>query len=342
MRSTMLIAILLLWCNVTHSVADWPQFMNDPRNTGFTESTLSPSKLGLVHQVELGEIILTSPAIVGDRAYVVDQMGRAVCVDIGSGKVVWKFNPFRKNPAGGNTSSPAVVDGKVIFGTTDGHLHLLDAKTGKNLKTFDLGWPIVGSVAATTETVYVTTVDSSVHAISLNGEKLWKYDHYKLADRWTDEYDKYADGDRFDQPHFSGAPVCVLERGEGNIVVAPCGYDLVALWDKGDSVEKMWSVNKPVTEFDHPAGVSTDGEFLYCAWPKSDGMGAIAQHSLEHGPPIAIVTNQWAVLNPPANHQRSVVFNRHAFGTSEIQFSKTRPEMEQNKLPIWRSFWCHR
>ena len=319
-------------------LADWPQFMNDANNSGRTTSKLEPQALGLQRQIPLGEIILTSPAIVDDRAYVVDQMGDAYCVDIETGELVWKTVSHEKDPSGGNTCSPAVVDGKVIFGTTSGHLHFLDAKTGKSLKTFDLGWPVIGSVKATKETVYVPTVDSSVHAISLNGETRWKYDHYNLAKRWTDVYDKKADGKRFEQPHFGGAPVCVIERPEGNIVVAPCGYDLVALWDKGDSVEKLWSVNQPVTEFDHPSGVSAAGNTLYCAWPKSDGMGAVAKHSLEHGQAIAIVTDQWAILNPPANDNDAIVFNRHAFGTSEIQFLTKYPEKKASKQLQWQSF----
>src|SRR5512147_1740662 len=73
--------------------ADWPQFMRNPAHTGDAADEGLRLPLGLVAQVRLDDAVLTSPVVVGQRAYVVDQMGTAYCIDIRAGRVVWKTSP---------------------------------------------------------------------------------------------------------------------------------------------------------------------------------------------------------------------------------------------------------
>jgi len=61
--------------------ADWPQFMRDSAHTGDAADEALTLPLGLVAQVRLDDAAMTSPAVVGGLAYVVDQMGTAYCID---------------------------------------------------------------------------------------------------------------------------------------------------------------------------------------------------------------------------------------------------------------------
>jgi outer membrane protein assembly factor BamB len=70
--------------------------------------------LRLALRISVDDAILTSPAVVGGRAYVVDQSGTAYSIDVTNGSVVWKTMPAGASAVGGNTSSPCVVDGHVF------------------------------------------------------------------------------------------------------------------------------------------------------------------------------------------------------------------------------------
>ncbi len=308
--------------------------MHDAANSGVADGDLTTTGLGLQQQVQLDQAVLTSPAIVNGRAFVVDQMGTAYCVDLASGTIEWKTPLPAKNSKqkiGGNTSSPAVISGQVIYGTGCGRVISLDHQSGQKLWSFDCGWPIVSSVTVQNKRVYVPAVDSSLHCLSIeeNGKRLWHWDHYALGQRWTDAYDADADGDRFDVPHFGGAPVCVV----GKTIYAPLGYDLVCLSDENRFAEEIWRRNQPVTKFDFPVGCSSDGKYVYCSWPKSDGMGAILKHEKQTGQTLSTAKNQWAVLNPPALASKEcVLVNRHAFGTVKLDLS------EQKGIREWQGF----
>src|SRR5215470_15296831 len=88
----------------TGSAADWPQFMRTSAHTGDAADEVLRPPLGLVAQVKLDDAILTSPAVVAGRAYVVDQMGTAYCIDPRAGRVLWKAAPDGKKALGSNTS----------------------------------------------------------------------------------------------------------------------------------------------------------------------------------------------------------------------------------------------
>ncbi len=315
--------------------ADWPQFMCDGGHQGVAEGEIDPSSLGLQHQIELGDALLTSPAIVGGRAFVVDQTGAAHCVDLATGQRVWtsELDSGDGLPVAGNASSPAVVQNRLVYGTTGGSLRFLDLDTGRPLITKRLRWPVTSAVTVANDRVYVPTVDSSLHCFTSDGERLWTWDHYRLAERWQLDYRPADDADRFELPHFGGASVAVI----GNRIFAPMGYDLVCLEDRGEAVRERWRLNQPVTTYDVPLGTSTDGETVFCVWPKSDGRGAVIRHRARDGKPLVVARDQWAVMTPPAILDGRAVFNRHAFGTLELDFNGEDREQDR-ATTVWQSF----
>ncbi|HEY9426905.1 MAG TPA: PQQ-binding-like beta-propeller repeat protein [Gemmatimonadaceae bacterium] len=76
-----------------------------------------------------------TPIVVGDTMYVTTPYNDAVfAYDLAKKKEIWRFG-YKLAPAtyccGPNNRGVAIADGKVFFGTLDGHLVALDAGTGK-------------------------------------------------------------------------------------------------------------------------------------------------------------------------------------------------------------------
>src|SRR5436189_1814392 len=85
------------WCSPPEVIAaDWPQFMRGPEHTGDAAEEPLRLPLNLATCVKLDDAVTTSPAVVGGRVYVVDQMGTAYCIDPAGNRVLWKTAPEGK------------------------------------------------------------------------------------------------------------------------------------------------------------------------------------------------------------------------------------------------------
>src|SRR5262249_17225998 len=139
----------------TARAADWPQYLRNSAHTGDAADESLQFPLGLAAQVRLDDAVVPSAAVVGGRAFGVDQMGTCYCIDPHVGRIVWKASPDGAGAMGFNTSSPCVVGGRVYYGTTAGTLHILDARDGKAVKTLRVGSPIVSSPTYANGLLYV-------------------------------------------------------------------------------------------------------------------------------------------------------------------------------------------
>jgi outer membrane protein assembly factor BamB len=73
-------------------------------------------------------------------------------------------------------SSPAVANGVVYVGSTDGNLCAVDARTGNLQWSFDAGFMVVSSPAIADETVYVGGGDGNLYALSSRtGNPKWSF-----------------------------------------------------------------------------------------------------------------------------------------------------------------------
>ncbi|MEQ8836037.1 MAG: PQQ-binding-like beta-propeller repeat protein, partial [Lacipirellulaceae bacterium] len=63
-----------------------------------------------------------SPLIVGEHVFFGTVRGRLYLVDLKTGEDVWDFNA-----GGGFIASPAISDGRIIIGNTDGTLYCFGA-----------------------------------------------------------------------------------------------------------------------------------------------------------------------------------------------------------------------
>lgn len=153
-----------------------------------------------------------SPAVKDGKVYVGDLEGKFYCVSAADGKTLWTFeangeiqasanfhgsnvvfgshdsNLYCLNPKGekvwatavdGPINAATAVVGDTVFATgcNDGILHVIDAKTGKETGTIDLGGQSVATAAVANDRVYVSMVSNQVVAADLKAKKtLWAFE----------------------------------------------------------------------------------------------------------------------------------------------------------------------
>ena len=298
--------------------------MRDAKHTGNAGDEQLQMPLRLVAQVQLDDAVLSSPAVLEGRVFVVDQMAAAYCVDPDSGLIVWKSTPEGDAALGGNTSSPCVGNGRIFYGTTGGNLHILDSETGRRIKTVTFGQPILGSVTLANESIYLQTLDAVVHCLDLNGRSRWRWDHYNIHNELR------APGSK---AHYGGVAVSI----SGSRVVMAIGLDLVCVEDMGTKAKHIWTRREPLSKTYLPVATAIDGDFVYSAFPGKDGLGAFLRVSLKDGSfdkERDLLTDQWAMLAPPALRDATAYYSRQAFGVTAHRF-------EAQGRSLWKSFSAH-
>lgn len=280
------------WCS------DWPQFMRNPEHTGDAAEEAITLPLGLSTWVKLNDAILASPAVVGNRVYVVDQMGTAYCVDPAASRVLWKTSPDGERARGGNTSSPCVANGRLYYATTAGSLHILDAHDGRVVRSVALDSPVTGSVTLANDRLYFQTLDARVIALDLEGNQRWHYEHYlnykdpgpqdagpdpKYRGNKKSVYYAHA----CDQPQFGGGEVAV----SGKRLVVNLGWDIFCLEDADNRPRLAWcrrvipdmKIRGPGFLLFVPMGPAIRGEWVYCGLPGIEIMGSVLRLRLADG-----------------------------------------------------------
>jgi eukaryotic-like serine/threonine-protein kinase len=139
--------------------------------------------------------IASSPAVVGDTLYFVSSAGSLAALDIKTGQPKWvyaieyerKFEAKNLHglPSAAQTipdawdmftSSPAVANGKVYFGSGDGNVYAVDAQSGTLLWKFSTKDVVHSSPAVVNNTVYIGSWDSYLYAIDADtGQEKWSF-----------------------------------------------------------------------------------------------------------------------------------------------------------------------
>jgi outer membrane protein assembly factor BamB len=160
-----------------------------------------------------------SPAVKNGRVYVGDLEGRFYCVNAADGKVVWKFEPetageihasanfhgdniifgshnsslYCLSPDGKqvwaaqvdgpiNAATAIVGDRAFATGCSDGVLHVIDAKNGKELGSLDLVGQTVTTAAVEGDRLHATMVSNQVVSADLKElKKVWTFEPAKRA-----------------------------------------------------------------------------------------------------------------------------------------------------------------
>ena len=93
------------------------------------------------------------------------------CVDAATGKAVWTVET-------GNyvNGTPAVVDGKIIFGGCDGLVRILAPADGRELRTLEAGGYVAGAVAVAGDRLYAANYEEKlICAEAGTGKTIWEY-----------------------------------------------------------------------------------------------------------------------------------------------------------------------
>jgi len=109
----------------------------------------------------------------GDRTWVLigSYDMKFYCLDAATGKPVWTVET-------GNyvNDTPAVADGKVIFGGCDGQVRIVSPADGRELSTIDAGGYVAGSPAVADGRIYVANYEEKLFCFDLaTGKTVWEY-----------------------------------------------------------------------------------------------------------------------------------------------------------------------
>lgn len=124
----------------------------------------------------------------------------------------WRFN----NQGSWVISTPAVVQGKVLFATSDSStFHVVDAATGKGLYNKPVNAYMFGSPAVAREVVYLGILNGVLQARDLkSGEVLWEFqtEASKQNREWALGVDRKFNGALLFRSAWREAPITSLER----------------------------------------------------------------------------------------------------------------------------------
>lgn len=320
-RRIAVLAFGLIVVGVCSARADWPQFMRDAAHTGDAADEVLQLPLGLVAQIKLDDAILTSPAVVEGRAYVVDQMGTAYCLDPASGRIVWKTAPDGAAAMGSNTCSPCVANGRLCFGTTAGNFHILDVRDGKLLASVKVGSPLVSAPTFANGSICIQALDAVLRCLDLDGKERWRWDHYARYQE-PPAVTKNAERERghpgsYDRPHYGGGDVAVSARK----IVTSFGWDIVCLEDAGDQARLVWCRRAPNgRDGSSPMSSSISGSSVYNTGMGADGHLALTRFALADGKTDRLTSGRMEAYpwNTPAVRGELVTYRDSSYGKNGI------------------------
>lgn len=135
-----------------------------------------------------------TPAVADGRVVVLSRDGQVQALST-DGKPLWRFDTggekrfgvaggYGQNPADGIVpdpwdfwlSSPSIADGRIVFGSSDGHVYALDAATGRPRWIYDAGISVHSPPAIADGRVFIGTWDTRLLALdATDGHLLWSF-----------------------------------------------------------------------------------------------------------------------------------------------------------------------
>jgi len=176
--------------------SSWASFRGDLTQTGIAHTDL-PEKLELLWEVELGDQILATAAIVGEQVYVPCLSGKLFCLERKTGKTIWTYqsveNVEKNSFAPGFKAAPTVTADGVYLGDEDGVFHALDRATGKKRWSMQTNGEIYSAAAIVGERLVFGSYDNFLYCLNLkDGSTAWKFETQgyvhcapAIADKYT-------------------------------------------------------------------------------------------------------------------------------------------------------------
>jgi outer membrane protein assembly factor BamB len=112
------------------------------------------------------------PVFDGSTGYVADHKGYVRAFDIKTGNRVWEMQ--LETPI---ASGPALVEGKLLFGTSQGEVIARAAKDGKEIWRVKVSSEVLATPTGANGVIVIRTVDGRIYAMEADsGKRIWVYD----------------------------------------------------------------------------------------------------------------------------------------------------------------------
>lgn len=248
----------------TGSNSKWPQFGGNPRNTGYIKTAAGPG----ITTPELGwrydagtPTMNTSPVVSEGTVFAPGSgdPGLIHAIDLETGNQIWQFKP-----SGYASSAPALADGTLYIGTWGKKLYAIDADSGEEQWSRDIGHRFgSSSPVVVDDTVFVGTIGDGPLVVSgEEDEEEFEACAFLAMDADTGELQwQYRDFGEKENIHSS--PAVADDRVFFGAETAVYALDI----DTGDVV---WTRDISTHPDSSPAVV--DGTVYYGA-PSNDGSG---------------------------------------------------------------------
>lgn len=159
--------------------SSWPSSRATPDQRGISGSKLAGNPT-LKWELASPDGWVAAAAIVGDLVYAPALAGYLYCLDLKTGKEIWKYrsieDPDPKKFAAGFKATPLVTATMIYIGDEDGILHAIDRQTGKKVWVFATGAEIAGCVALFEDKLLLPSHDSYLYCLTLDGKEDWKFE----------------------------------------------------------------------------------------------------------------------------------------------------------------------
>lgn len=121
-------------------------------------------------KVDLGGAIRSTPIVAFEQVYVGVESGEFFCLDF-RGKIKWRVRSKRA------ITSSAVINNDVIyFGSVDGLLYAVDAKTGWGLWRFRMSRGTISSPYILDNRIFIGSADGNIYCVdSRSSKELWRF-----------------------------------------------------------------------------------------------------------------------------------------------------------------------
>jgi outer membrane protein assembly factor BamB len=173
LRRAALLACLLILVSSAGFCQDATMGRYGPQQMGFTSEKLEPPLI-LAWQFTANKYHgnTAAPVVVGDSCYFATG-DRVYGVEMATGNIKWKY-PQEQSLTSTVKSTPAVIAGKLYFGTGDGKLYCLDATTGAFQWFFETRAALRCPPLIEGGTMFLGSDDNSIYAIdAATGDTLW-------------------------------------------------------------------------------------------------------------------------------------------------------------------------
>ncbi len=144
--------------------SDWPMFLNDAANSGYTSSRLE-TPLSPKWSFSAGAEITASPIKAGGKLFVATRAGNIFALNAYLGSVEWQYSTGVRI-----AGTPAFYNGKLFVNTFDGFLHCLDAETGNPVWSYNTLSQNIGSPTVYDGKVYFGTGHPHKSIVVLDAE----------------------------------------------------------------------------------------------------------------------------------------------------------------------------